>query len=151
MSEILNLAKSFQQKSKQQAESIEQTLQDDFKRHENAIKEALKSSTTTIENAISGQSHRAQRLVLKTWLGCGIAVASILLLAQGLIWYQGVQIADNWQTISQQRQQLATLEKNGSKITLADCGGRLCIPAAKDGKGWTRSSDQRPLFIPEGY
>ncbi|MEY0940308.1 MbeB family mobilization protein, partial [Proteus mirabilis] len=44
MSEILNLAKQFETISKQQAAATETSVSIEFQRHENAIRQALKSN-----------------------------------------------------------------------------------------------------------
>ncbi|MCQ8064018.1 MbeB family mobilization protein, partial [Salmonella enterica] len=44
MSEILNLAKQFETTSKQQADATETSVKIEFQRHENAIRQALKSN-----------------------------------------------------------------------------------------------------------
>ncbi|MEY1014052.1 MbeB family mobilization protein, partial [Proteus mirabilis] len=68
MSEILNLAKQFETISKQQAAATETSVSIEFQRHENAIRQALKSNEQSINNAIREQNQR-QRWLLVTMMG----------------------------------------------------------------------------------
>ncbi|WP_228382210.1 MbeB family mobilization protein, partial [Salmonella enterica] len=58
MSEILNLAKGFEEKSKQQAQDIEQSVKREFGRLEMSIGAELQSSSQSISNAIREQNGR---------------------------------------------------------------------------------------------
>ena len=53
MSKILDMAKDFEQNSKQQANAIEKRLSEEFTRHEKAIAKALKSSEERMSAAIA--------------------------------------------------------------------------------------------------
>ena len=50
-----------------------------------------------------------------------------------------------------QKSALKVLESKGGKIHLNLCGERICMAAAEDSGNWTRNSDDRPMFISEGY
>jgi len=96
MSKILDMAKTFEQTSKQQADDIESSLKPEFERHEEAIKEALDSSRQSISDAIQDQQKRIGWLLLKSW---GVMLISGLLLlaaTSGTLWYQGNLIAERW-------------------------------------------------------
>ncbi len=67
MSEILNLAKGFEEKSKQQAQDTEQSVKREFARLETSISAELQSSSQSISNAIreqNGRRRHAQSLCL---------------------------------------------------------------------------------------
>ena len=145
MSKILDMAKTFEQTSKQQAAAIESSLTPEFERHERAIKEALNSSRQSINDAIQDQQKRIGWLLLKSW---GVMLISALLLlaaTSGTLWYQGNLIAERQAT-------LETLAKKGGKLILSnkceDENGknRFCIKmdmdAGKYGDGY---------MIPKGY
>ena len=88
-------------------------------------------------------------------------VAVISLFAWGAVGYQRYQI----EQLSAQKTALTSevadlqanvnkLAKQGGKISLVDCGGRLCIEATSREPGtWTRKDGELtiPLTIPRGY
>jgi hypothetical protein len=154
MSKILELAKTFEESSKQQASDIETSVKNAFEPHEKAILEALDSSGRRLNAAIDAQSRRWGWLVLKGWV---FGVAFLLGISWVVVWYQGRVIAENWVEISRQNKTLEQLAKKGGMLHLSTCGERQCIAVSKDtqlpesGTYWRRQSDQRVMFIPEGY
>ncbi|WP_368886530.1 MbeB family mobilization protein, partial [Mycobacterium tuberculosis] len=58
MSKILDMAKDFEQSSKQQANAIEKRLTEEFTRHEKAISGASKSSEEKMSAAIAEHSQK---------------------------------------------------------------------------------------------
>ena len=78
MSKILELAKTFEENSKQQASDIETSVNSEFEKHEQAILGALRSSNQSLIAAIDGQSRRWGWLVLKGWLCTLIGVVLML-------------------------------------------------------------------------
>ena len=157
MSKILELAKTFEESSKQQASDIETSVKNAFEPHEKAILEALDSSGRRLNAAIDAQSRRWGWLVLKGWVFPLIGVAFLLGISWVVVWYQGRVIAENWVEISRQNKTLEQLAKKGGMLHLSTCGERQCIAVSKDtqlpesGTYWRRQSDQRGMFIPEGY
>ncbi|WP_153038025.1 MbeB family mobilization protein [Aliivibrio fischeri] len=151
MKKILDLALDFETKSKEQANDIERSLKSEFSRHEKHIIRALKNSESEISNAINDQTSSLKKLIIPNWLwGIGF-VMSVILVSWGVTWYQGILIVDNWVTISQQKEQIKQLESKGGNLQFSQCGDRLCLAQAKGTTEWTRNSDKRPMFIPEGY
>ncbi len=73
MSEILNLAKGFEEKSKQQAQDTEQSVKREFARLETSISAELQSSSQSISNAIREQNGRrracSEPLSQRRWRG----------------------------------------------------------------------------------
>ncbi|WP_213083272.1 MbeB family mobilization protein, partial [Escherichia coli] len=63
MSEILNLAKGFEEKSKQQAQDTEQSVKRVFARLETSISAELQSSSQSISNAIREQNGRRTGMI----------------------------------------------------------------------------------------
>jgi hypothetical protein len=63
MSEILNLAKGFEEKSKQQAQDTEQSVKREFGRLETSISAELQSSSQSISNAIREQNGRLTGMI----------------------------------------------------------------------------------------
>ena len=157
MSKILELAKTFEESSKQQASDIETSVKNAFEPHEKAILAALESSAQRLNTAIDAQNRRWGWLVLKGWVFPLIGVAFLLGISWVVVWYQGRVIAENWVEISRQNKTLEQLAKKGGMLHLSTCGERQCIAVSKDtqlpesGTYWRRQSDQRVMFIPEGY
>lgn len=94
--------------------------------------------------------------------GTALALVAVMsLFAWSSIWYQRYQI----EQLSAQKTALTNevaklqvnvdqLAKQGGKITLVDCGGRLCIETTSNNPGtWTRKDGELtiPLTIPRGY
>ena len=141
MSKVLDMAKDFEQKSKQRASDIDGTLTTEFEKHEQAVLRALESSEISIKSAIQGHQRRMGWLLLRGW---GLMlVGSLLLLSamSGILWYQGTMIAERMATLD-------TLKQRGGKIQFNTCGDerQLCIltdeEAGKYGDGYR---------IPKGY
>ncbi|WP_416376241.1 MbeB family mobilization protein, partial [Vibrio algivorus] len=96
MSEILDLAKTLERKSKQRAERSEVILENAFNEHEQHIKAALQKKRVKISNVISQdrsyaekQSTLLKRAVLRTWIWLPITLITVLILAWGIAWGQG--------------------------------------------------------------
>ncbi|MEL7596518.1 MbeB family mobilization protein [Aeromonas veronii] len=157
MSKILELAKTFEESSKQQASDIETSVKNAFEPHERAILAALESSARRLNTAIDAQNRRWGWLVLKGWVFPLIGVAFLLGISWVVVWYQGRVIAENWVEISRQNATLEQLAEKGGTLHIGTCGERRCIAVSKDtqlpakGVYWRRQSDQRVMFIPEGY
>ena len=88
MSKILDLAKNFEQTSKEQAKVTEQNVSEEFKKHEQRLIDLLKSNEQAINNAIQEQNKRILPIMLKTWSVVAIAIVTALLLMWGILTYQ---------------------------------------------------------------
>ena len=132
MSKILDMAKGFEQSSKQQANDIEGKLGSVFEAHERAINAAL---------GILGIYSQIGWILVKNWgwmLVCGLFLLSAM---SGILWYQGKLIAERYAT-------LETLKAKGGALTTATCGDdrKLCILMdEKEGKF------EGGYRIPKGY
>ena len=123
MSEILNLAKGFEEKSKQQAQDTEQSVKREFERLETSISEDLKSSSQSISNAIHEQNGRLTGMIRATattaliWI---VVCAALLIgILSGIIWFQGQIISSRLSDIDGYSQQLASLKaKSGAGVTI---------------------------------
>ena len=154
MSKILELAKTFEENSKQQASDIETSVNSEFEKHEQAILGALRSSNQSLIAAIDGQSRRWGWLVLKGWLCTLIGVVLMLGISWGVLWYQGTLIAENWAQISSQNATLERLAAKGGKLELSTCGEkkRLCVKVDLKALAYGNEETQEfPWRIPEGY
>lgn len=123
MSEILNLAKGFEEKSKQQAQDTEQSVKREFGRLETSISAELQSSSQSISNAIREQNGRLTGMIRATattaliWL---LVCAALLIgILSGIIWLQGQIISSRLSDIDGYSQQLASLKaKSGAGVTI---------------------------------
>ncbi|EJM4797627.1 MbeB family mobilization protein [Salmonella enterica] len=123
MSEILNLAKGFEEKSKQQAQDTEQSVKREFVRLETSISAELQSSSQSISNAIREQNGRLTGMIRATvttaliWI---VVCAALLIgILSGIIWLQGQIISSRLNDIDGYSQQLASLKaKSGAGVTI---------------------------------
>ena len=123
MSEILNLAKGFEEKSKQQAQDTEQSVKREFARLETSISAELQSSSQSISNAIREQNGRLTgmiRATATTALIWTVVCAALLIgILSGIIWLQGQIISSRLSDIDGYSQQLASLKaKSGAGVTI---------------------------------
>jgi len=123
MSEILNLAKGFEEKSKQQAQDTEQSVKREFARLETSISEDLKSSSQSISNAIHEQNGRLKSLTRHcvTTTIIWVLLSGLLLIGilSGIIWYQGTVITSRLNEMDSYSQQLESLKaQSGAGVTI---------------------------------
>ena len=123
MSEILNLAKGFEEKSKQQVQDTEQSVKREFGRLETSISAELQSSSQSISNAIREQNGRLTGMIRATtttalvWIV--ICAALLIGILSGIIWFQGKIISSRLSDIDGYSQQLASLKaKSGAGVTI---------------------------------
>jgi len=123
MSEILNLAKGFEEKSKQQAQDTEQSVKREFVRLETSISAELQSSSQSISNAIREQNGRLTGMIRATattaliWIV--VCTALLIGILSGIIWLQGQIISSRLSDIDGYSQQLASLKaKSGAGVTI---------------------------------
>lgn len=96
MSEILDLAKSFEQKLKRQAEDTDESVKAALKQHERVLMECLSAEQKKIESAIRDHSKKLNNSLLKSWIGAVIGIGTVILLGFGvLFWMQG-EIRDRY-------------------------------------------------------
>ncbi|EMV5316001.1 MbeB family mobilization protein [Escherichia coli] len=123
MSEILNLAKGFEEKSRQQAQDTEQSVKREFERLETSISEDLKSSSQNISNAIREQNNKFTSIVrysILSALGWIFLFAVLLILILGgIIWFQGTVITSRLNEMDSYSQQLESLKaQSGAGIAI---------------------------------
>ena len=123
MSEILNLAKGFEEKSKQQAQDTEQSVKREFLRLETSISAELQSSSQSISNAIREQNGRLtgmiRAMVTNALIWTVVCAALLIGILSGIIWFQGQIISSRLSDIDGYSQQLASLKaKSGAGVTI---------------------------------
>ena len=152
MSKILDLAKSFEQTSSEQAKDTEQVVATEFKKHEQRLIDLLSENEKAISNAIQEQNKRLLPTMLKTWSIVAIAIVTALLLMWGILTYQSKKIAQNAEIMAQQEIAIQNLADKGGNVKLQDCiddknRKRLCVLVNKDAGSWGKGS----LMVPMGY
>ena len=146
MRKILELAKTFEENSKKQVSDIETSVNSEFGKHEQAILGALRSSNQSLIAAIDGQSRRWGWLVLKGWLCTLIGVVLMLGISWGVLWYQGTLIAENWDTISQQKRILKEMDTLGLSLYQDQNGRFIVLPDGMTAKtGWNKDNGKTKL------
>lgn len=147
MTKILELAQTFNEQSKKQAESTTASVKAALALHEQTLTEALRSSERSLQGVIS-ESHANSKRALKSQLIMSASViAGALIIAGGLAaaltwWTSGLAL-----TILEQRQTLAALEAKtgGALIQQTTDGVYLVLPKKADTRIYTRS-DGRPAI-----
>ena len=152
MSKILDLAKSFEQTSSEQAKDTEQVVAKEFKKHEQRLIDLLSENEKAMSNAIQEQNKRLLPTMLKTWSIVAIAIVTALLLMWGILAYQSKKIAQNAEIMAQQKIAIQDLADKGGNVKLQDCiddknRKRLCVLVNKDAGSWGKGS----LMVPMGY
>ncbi|MGI3175842.1 MbeB family mobilization protein [Aeromonas veronii] len=146
MSKILELAKIFEESSKQQASDIETSVKNAFEQHERAILAALGSSAQRLNTAIDAQNRRWVWLVLKGWVFPLIGVAFVLGISWVVVWYQGKVIAENWNTITRQERVLKGMESWGLSLYQDQNGQFIVLPDGMTATaGWSKDNGKTNL------
>lgn len=146
MSKILELAKTFEESSKQQASDIETSVKNAFEPHEKAILAALESSGRRLNAAIDAQNRRWGWLVLKGWVFPLIGVAFLLGISWVVVWYQGKVIAENWSTITRQERVLKGMEAWGLSLYQDQNGKFIVLPDGMTATaGWSKDNGKTNL------
>lgn len=128
------------------------------------VVKAASQAEGQLSGAVAAFGWRWAMLAASTAAG---GIVALMLAAWLTVWWQRYQV----EQLTEKRQALAEevarlqatvsdLEKRGGRVTLATCGGRLCIEASPNqGKGaenwagawWKMYSTGVPFVIPKGY
>ncbi|EIR7372364.1 MbeB family mobilization protein [Salmonella enterica subsp. enterica serovar Poona] len=161
MSSLLQQAKIFEQKSKEQASNTETALNDAFSKHEKSVLEALSASgkiikdaidaqTTSLNTAVESYEKIARSMVMRTWRFVLVTFFLVFGIGGSVVWYTGHLIRSNAEEIQQQNQTLDALAKKGGKIQMTNCGsaGRLCVKVDSSAGAYGTNSE---YMIVAGY
>lgn len=149
MSEILNLAEAFRQKSEKQAASIGQEVQNEYKKHAQIINQCLSESRTTLEADILESHKRLKSQILSGWLWFFLTIMLLLAAITGVLFFSGEWIADNIKTLKEQAKAEQTLTAPAGLKVWRD-GDKLTILAPKGwvaGESWTSKTGHTVLTI----
>ena len=138
--------------------------------HLPAIADTLTKTTAALDDAIREAQSAGQWLNVRVALVLVLAVALVAGGSYASLWWQQRQ-ADGLKAqeaaltaqIAQERATVASLDAKGGRMKLADCGGRLCVQVSENQgssngtnpfanwSGWSVTTTNAPLVIPEGY
>ncbi|SLO30486.1 MULTISPECIES: MbeB family mobilization protein [Gammaproteobacteria] len=152
MSKILDLAKNFEQTSKQQAQDTEQIVANALKQHEKRLIDLLNENEKAMSTAIREQNSRIRPIILKSWMIVSIAIVTAIALAWGVLTYQSYRINKNFELITQQNLAIQELKDKGANVQFQDCidkknRKRLCVLVNKEAGTWKNGS----FMVPMGY
>lgn len=147
MSKILELAKTFEQTSKQQAESIENELRNVMNQHSAAIKNDLQrvqneieSSTRELTESVRGELQRVlqgkiRRAVVWLWILAAIGAALVML--------SGYLTTVQSRRIIEQQLRIEALRESGANVTRCKRGEELvpCVEVVQNPRGWKTGKD----------
>lgn len=149
MSGISDLARSFEEKSKQQASAIETSVANAYKQHEQTLLAALRSSEQSLSGAIQAREKRLSELLseieantralaLSSWKWLAGSLLAVILAASGALWWTGQTVAENFQLIEQQKATIARARALGMEFYSPDGKDEyLLLPkGTKASSGW---------------
>ena len=155
MSGISDLARSFEERSKQQASAIEQSVSNAFKQHEQTLLEALRSSGATLNAAIQARERSLNALLdaaeantkamaVSGWKWLLGSLAAVALAASGALWWTGQTVAENLAIIEQQKAAMASAQALGVEFVTNQDGQFIVLPRGmKPVTGWTFDNRRR--------
>lgn len=155
MSGISDLAKSFEERSRQQASAIEQSVSNAFKQHEQTLLEALRSSgatlnaaiqarETSLSEALSATEAKTRALAVSGWKWLLGSLAAVALAASGALWWTGQTVAENLAIIEQQKAAMASAQALGVEFVTNQDGQFIVLPRGmKPATGWTFDNRRR--------
>ena len=155
MSGISDLARSFEEKSKQQASAIETGVTNAYKQHEQTLLAALRSSEQSLSAAIQAREKaleailstteaNTRALVLSGWKWLAGSLLAVILAASGALWWTGQTVAENFQLIEQQKATMARAQALGMEFHRDENGQFIILPKGmKAVSGWTFENGSR--------
>ena len=152
MSKILDLAKSFEEKSSEQAKDTEQIVATEFKKHEKRLIALLNENEKAISSAIIEQNQRIRPIILKTWMIVSIGIVTAIALAWGIFDVPKPQNQQKRRIDRSTEPSHPRVSEQGGNVKLQDCidtknRKRLCVLVNKDAGTWSNGS----LMVPMGY
>ena len=134
------------------------------------LETTLTSTTAALTNAIAEAKSAGQWLNVRAALVLVLAVALVAGGSYASLWWQQRQAVDLkaqeialTAQIAQERATVASLDAKGGRVKWTTCGGHLCFQAAQNQVssngnnpfanwgGWSMTTTNAPLVIPDGY
>ena len=134
MSEILNLAKDYEAKLKERAQTTRESVQNALNEHESALIQCLAAEQRKMQRAISAHSNRVTWSMAGTWLTAIITILAIMGLGAGVLIWQSKEIASRYE-------QLDKLPSGA----VTQCGDqrRLCIEIDPTATAYGKNGEYR--------
>lgn len=158
MSGISDLARSFEQRSKQQANAIETSVANAYAQHEQTLLKALKSSEQKLSAAIQARETSLSELLRATeantkglaltgWKWLAGSLLGALLAASGALWWTGQTLADNLALIEQQKATMARAQTLGVEFVNNQDGQFIVLPPSMTARTGLRSGQREALKL----
>lgn len=155
MSGISDLARSFEERSKQQASAIETSVANAYAQHEQTLLRALQSSEgklsaaiqareTSLSEALSATEAQTRALALSGWKWLAGSLAAVFLASSGALWWTSQTLAENLALIEQQKATMARAQALGVQFHQDANGQFIVLPRGmKPVTGWTFDNGRR--------
>ena len=148
MSGISDLARSFEEKSKQQASAIETSVANAYAQHEQTLLRALQSSEGKLSAAIQAREKslsellstteaNTRALALSGWKWLAGSLLAVALASSGALWWTSQTLAENLALIEQQKATMARAQALGMEFYSDGKDEYLLLPKGKKASsGW---------------
>lgn len=158
MSGISDLARDFEQRSKQQASAIEKSVASAYAQHEQTLLAALKSSEQSLRGAIQAREKslsealnateaKTRALALSGWKWLAGSLAAVALAASGALWWTGQQIEQNLALIEQQKATMARAQALGVEFMQHDGSNYIVLPHGVTARTGLKSGQREALKL----
>ena len=155
MSGISDLARSFEERSKQQASAIEKSVASAYAQHEQTLLAALRSSEQSLCGAIQAREKslsellstteaNTRALALSGWKWLAGSLLAVALASSGALWWTSQTLAENLALIEQQKATMARAQALGVQFHQDANGQFIVLPRGmKPVTGWTFDNGRR--------
>lgn len=155
MSGISDLARSFEERSKQQASAIETSVANAYAQHEQTLLSALRSSEQSLLGAIQAREKslsellstteaNTRALALSGWKWLAGSLLAVALASSGALWWTSQTLAENLALIEQQKATMARAQALGVQFHQDANGQFIVLPRGmKPVTGWTFDNGRR--------
>lgn len=116
MSGIFDLARSFEQKSTERALTTQKVVNSEFQKHEESLREALKSNEQSLRKDILDSQKRLRSTALNSWKWIFITLTLLGLSVAATVGVTGWMIGNNITKIQAQNVTLSQLETHGVQL-----------------------------------
>ena len=155
MSGISDLARSFEERSKQQASAIETSVANAYAQHEQTLLRALQSSEGKLSAAIQAREKslsellstteaNTRALALSGWKWLAGSLLAVALASSGALWWTSQTLAENLALIEQQKATMARAQALGVEFVSNQDGQFIVLPrGVTPVTGWTFDNRRR--------
>ena len=158
MSGISDLARSFEEKSKQQASDIETSLKSAYAKHEQTLLTALSSSEKTLSAAIQAREKslsasldaieaRTRALALSGWKWLAGSLVAVFLASSGALWWAGQTLAENLTLIEQQKATMARAQALGVEFMQYEGSTYIVLPPGVKARTGLKSGQREAIQL----